>query len=245
MIQGLSNDFTAEIKTKQDSFDVTQIHLRTATRELAEQRKQIQAWQTKCGELDQVVQRVRNLEQALADEDKFDWTGRLDLDGKDAGSAAGQAFQWRGLNSTMVALGASVDISFNLEPEPTLPVGDSVANLVRLRRLKMWHRRVEELMEGRLRDMRGASAEKEFQCKKIVAMCTGVPLDKVEEVRYSTLFYFTGADASSQMLENLLIAVESESPQVIDIARVSGFMQKVRKMFSHPQAMRLTVIPGS
>ena len=30
-----------------------------------------------------------------------------------------------------------------------------------------------------------------------------------------------------QMLENLVIAVESES-QIIDIGRVSGFMQKVR-----------------
>jgi len=114
------------------------------------------------------------------------------------------------LNSTMAALGGSVDISFNLEPEPTMPLGDSVINLMRLRRLKIWHQRVEELMEGRLKNLQGASAEKEFQCKKIVAMCTGVPIDKVEE-----------------MLENLLIAVESES-QVIDIARVSGFMQKVR-----------------
>ena len=40
MIQGLSADFAAEIKTKQDSLDVTQAHLRAATRELSEQRKQ-------------------------------------------------------------------------------------------------------------------------------------------------------------------------------------------------------------
>lgn len=183
MIQGLSTEFSAEMKAKQDTFDVTQIHLRTATRELAEQRKQIQAWQTKCGELDQVIQRVRNLEQALADEDKFDWTGRLN-EGKNGGLAAGPAFQWRGLNSTMVALGASVDISFNLEPEPPIPTGDSVVNLIRLRRLKAWHQRVEELMDGRLKNLRGASAEKEFLCKKIVAMCTGVSIDKVEEVSY-------------------------------------------------------------
>jgi regulatory protein SWI6 len=187
MINGLSSDFAAEIKAKQDAFDVTQIHLRAATRELAEQRKQIQAWQTRCGELDQVIQRVRNLEQALVDEDKFDWTGRLTLEGKDAGPGAGPAFQWRGLNSTMAALGGSVDISFNLDPEPTMPLGDSVTNLIRLRRLKSWHQRVEELTEGRLKNLQGASAEKEFQCKKIVAMCTGVPIDKVEEVGRSSV----------------------------------------------------------
>lgn len=34
------------------------------------------------------------------------------------------------------------------------------------------------------------------------------------------------------MLENLVVAVESES-QVIDISRVSGFMQKVSFTFYH------------
>src|SRR6202034_4094700 len=83
MIQGLSSDFSNEIKAKQDSLDVTQAHLRAATRELSEQRKQIQAWQSRCAELDQVNQRVRNVDKALKDEDQFDWTGRTDLDGKD------------------------------------------------------------------------------------------------------------------------------------------------------------------
>lgn len=187
MVQNLSSDFSAEIKSKQDAFDVIQAHLRAATRELAEQRKQIQVWQTKCGELDRYLQRVRNLDQALHDEDRFDWTGRLTVDGLDAGQTAGTAFKWRGTNSTMVALAGSVDISFDLGEafaEPTLPTGDSMASLVRLRRLKMWHQRAEDLMEARLRNLRGASAEKEFQCKKIVAMCTGVAIDKVEEVSH-------------------------------------------------------------
>jgi len=69
---------------------------------------------------------------------------------------------------------------------------------------------MEELMDARLKSLQGASAEKEYQCKKIVALCTGIPVDKVED-----------------MLENLVIAMESEA-QVVDIVRVSGFMQKVR-----------------
>ncbi|OBZ73644.1 Start control protein cdc10 [Grifola frondosa] len=210
MIQSLGNDFAAEVKAKQDGLDVTQAHLRAATRELSEQRKQIQQWQARCGELDQASQRVRNLEKALVEEDSFDWTGRTELDGSDAAATAGPAFQVRGQGSTMSGIAGSVDISFNLDVEPTVPVGDSVASLIRLRRLTMWHGRMEQLMEARLRLLQGASAEKEFQCKKIVALCTGLSVDKVEE-----------------SLENLLVAVESES-QIIDIGRVSGFMQKVR-----------------
>ncbi|KAI0372697.1 transcription factor [Pilatotrama ljubarskyi] len=210
MIQGLGSEFAAEVKTKQDQLDVTQAHLRAATRELSEQRKQIQQWQARCGELDQTSQRVRNLEKALADEDNFDWTGRTELDGSDAGPSAGPAFQARGQASTMTGVGGAVDMPANLEVDPTVPLGDSVASLVRLRRLKIWYSRVEQLMETRLRSLEGASAEKEYQCKKIVALCTGVPIDKVDE-----------------LLENLVVAMESES-QVIDISRVSGFMQKVR-----------------
>ncbi|KIK48277.1 hypothetical protein CY34DRAFT_798378 [Suillus luteus UH-Slu-Lm8-n1] len=210
MIQELSTEFSTEIKAKQDSLDVTQAHLRAATRELSEQRKQIQLCQSRCGELDKVHQRIRNLEKAILDEDHFDWTGRTDLAGRDGCETAGPAFQWRGPSSTMTGMPGSMDISFSVEPEPPSPTGDSVSTLIRLRRLKHWHVRMEDLMQLRLRSLQGASADKEYQCKKVVALCTGIPIDKVED-----------------MLENLVVAVESEA-QVVDIVRVAGFMQKVR-----------------
>ncbi|TDL23601.1 hypothetical protein BD410DRAFT_768110 [Rickenella mellea] len=208
MIQSLTTDFNAEIKSKQDTFDVTQAHLRAATRELADQRRQIQGWQARCGELDQVTQRIRNMEKAMAEEDKFDWTGRTELTGEPAN--AGPSFAFRGSNSTMAAFGGSIDISFNLEPEPHIPASNSLASLIKLRRMMIWQERIEKLTDARLKGLQGASAEKEFQCKKIVALCAGVPVDQVED-----------------MLENLVIAMESET-QVVDIGRVSGFMQKVR-----------------
>lgn len=182
MIQGLGSEFSAEVKTKQDQLDVTQAHLRAATRELSEQRKQIQQWQGRCGELDQTTQRIRNLEKALTDEDNFDWTGRTELDGSDAGPSSGPAFQARGSASALTGVGGAADMPAHLDVDPTIPLGDSVANLIKMRRLKMWYTRVEQLMEARLRSLEGASAQKEYECKKIVALCTGVPLDKVDEV---------------------------------------------------------------
>ena len=104
------------------------------------------------------------------------------IDGGDAFESAGPAFRWRGQNSTMAGLGALVDVSFNFDAEPAIPAGDSVASLLRLRRLKMWHVRMEALIHQRLESLRGASAEREFQCKKIVALCAGAPVDKVEGV---------------------------------------------------------------
>lgn len=231
MIQNLSAEFSAEVKTKQDSLDVTQAHLRAATRELSEQRKQIQLWQSRCAELDQVHQRIRNLEKAIAEEDSFDWTGRTDLSGRDGRETAGPAFQWRGPSSTMAGVAGSMDVSFSVETEPPIPTTDSVASLIRLRRLNMWHLRMEQLMEARLKSLQGASAEKEYQCKKIVALCTGIPADKVQDVSDSVVVNLELVRCVYacivQMLENLVIAMESEA-QVVDIVRVSGFMQKVR-----------------
>ncbi|KAI6114849.1 apses-domain-containing protein [Pisolithus croceorrhizus] len=181
MIQGLSAEFSAEIKVKQDSLDLTQAHLRAATRELSEQRKQIQMWQGRCTELDQVHQRIRNLEKATTEEDSFDWTGRTDLTGSDGRETGGPAFQWRGTSSTMTGVAGSMDVPFNVETEPPIPTTDS-------------------LMAERLKSLQGASAEKEYQCKRIVALCTGIPIEK--------------------MLDNLVVAMESEA-QVVDIVRVS------------------------
>jgi regulatory protein SWI6 len=216
MIQGLAIEFNAEVKSKQDALDATQALLRTATRELAEQRRQIQQGQASCTELDEVQQRIRNLENALRDEESFDWTGRTEVDGTPilpasasvssnsdtlvsplhsvaaSGSTAstvtspnlgpGPAFTYRGPASTMAALGGTFDISFNLDADPAIPAVDNPQSLVRLRRMVMWHQRIETLMERRLDRLRGDSAEKELQCRRIVSMCTGVPVDKIEQV---------------------------------------------------------------
>lgn len=192
MIQGLSSDFSTEIKSKQDSLDLTQAHLRAATRSLSEQRKQIQHQQAECAELDLITQRTRNLEKALQEEDNFDWTGRTELDGSDASVRNGSAFKNHHPGSV---LPETVDLSFPLDEDIALPTTDSAASLVRLRRIKIWQTRMDKVMEDRINRLKGASAEKEFQCKKIVSMCTGIPMDKVEDVSFVHLQnYIVGAN---------------------------------------------------
>lgn len=179
MINGLSTEFSAEIKSKQEGLASTQMQLRMSTRALAEQRRQIQSWQAKCGELDQVHQRMRNLEKALVEEDKFDWTGRSAVDSEPPTKGA---FAFRGADSTLRGVGFDDGATHPLEIEPPLPTTNSPESLMRLRRMKAWHMRTEEMMEARLKQLQGASADKEFQCKKIVSLCTAVPMDQVEQV---------------------------------------------------------------
>ncbi|KAJ4469527.1 transcription factor [Lentinula aciculospora] len=258
MVQSLATEFQAEIKVKQDALDVTQAHLRAATRELSEQRKQIQSWQSRCSELDLVAQRVKNLEKAIEEEDTWDWTGRSKLkednqpeeedkpkeesrpsrlveEDTDADASADDDDEAMALDASthaITALATSTSPAFRYrgvgmsgssepsnitqipvmaaDPDPPMPIGNDVETLIKLRRMKMWHVRLEALMEERLKHLRGMSAEKEHMCRRIVALCTGMAVDKVED-----------------MLDNLVIAMESEA-NIVDIGRVSGFMQKVR-----------------
>jgi hypothetical protein len=180
MITSLSTEFQTEIKAKQEGLASTQAKLRTSTRGLADQRRQIQTWQSKCGELDQIHQRIRNLERALQDEDKVDWTGRSAMEGE---QPTKNAFVYRGAESTLSGVGFDNLATNPLEFEPAIPLENTKESLVRMRRMQMWHRRTEQMMEARLKQLQGASADKEFQCKKIVSLCTGVPMDQVEQVR--------------------------------------------------------------
>jgi len=199
MIHGLSAEFALEIKTKQDQLDVTQAHLRAATRSLSEQRKEMQLSQTRCSEMDLIMQRIKNLEKAIVDEDNVDWSGHS----VDLRSVMDTS------ESTLPQLDPAMPISFS-PSDPTVPMSNTKESLIRLRRLNAWHKRMEKFMEDRLRSLQGASAEKEFQCKKILALSTGIPFENIEE-----------------MLDNLVVAMESEA-QILDISRVSGFMQKVK-----------------
>ncbi|KAF9512688.1 hypothetical protein BS47DRAFT_1318135 [Hydnum rufescens UP504] len=201
MIQNLEADFAIEVKAKQDQLDVIQGQLRAATRELAEQRRQMQLWQATCAELDEVQQRIRNVQRAIRDEEEFDW-GVSD-------SAESNMIGDRTRDTTTQVAGSMMEIDvMSSDSEPVVPPTNTLASLIQLRRLKTWHSQIESAMTDRLSKLKGASAEKEFQCKKIVSLCTGVAVENVEA-----------------MLENLVIAMESDGP-VPELARVSGFMQK-------------------
>ena len=184
MINSLRDDYSKEIKSKTESLEEAQAKLRVSTRRLADQRRQVQSWQAKCNELEQVHQRIKNLELAIAEEDLFDWAGRTDLDGSPATEqSAGAAFASNGPSSSLAAFDSLVETHNLVEPAPPIPIADSPQNLVRLRRLLMWHQRADALLEGRIRVLHGASAEKELMCKKILSISTGVSVEDIEKVR--------------------------------------------------------------
>jgi len=109
--------------------------------------------------------------------------------------------------------------TFESNPEPVFGKSSNKSELIRLRRMEMWYRRTDKILEDRLSAIKGSSAERELQCKKILAMSTGLPMDQVE-----------------QMTGSLLLALESE-PAMGDLNRISNFMQKVKEGEKEPSSI--------
>jgi len=78
--------------------------------------------------------------------------------------------------------------------------------------MKMWHARIETLMRQQLKVLKNASAEKEMQYRQVVAACTGIPNDKVDE-----------------SLNDLFLALETDTSN-IELPRIATFMQKIGQL---------------
>lgn len=208
MIQELSVQMGNSKKTQETQYTETKLKLVAATRQLTEHRKSMEEWKAKCEDLDRVNLRIRNLEQSASYPDVFDWTGRTnDL------NAPNLAFVRRGPGSLLkdesphphrqsqanpveggtinpaltFGNGEAVDEptrSLGALPDTPLPRDSSIQTLIKLRRMKMWHARVETLMRQQLKVLKNASTEKEMQYRKVVAAYAIIPNDKVDEVRY-------------------------------------------------------------
>ena len=145
---------------------------------------------------------------------------------KETKSLLSSAFIYRGRTASIAGLPAPAHPA-EFDADPPLPAENSAAALVRMRRMRMWHERMEGVIQARMDKLKGAGAEKEVLCRRIVALCTGTPVEEVEEVSLPPSVHAGSMLTPLQRLGDLLIALESES-QVIDVARVSGFLQKVR-----------------
>lgn len=181
MIQGLSTTFQGELKVKTDALDVAQGHLRVATRELADQRRQIREWTDKVQSLEKVRLRTKNVERAVAEEDNWDWNDGLLSGGKSVNPNPNPNSPGKSTSN-----GGDISLAFDPDPDPPLPtISSSVegtSSLVRLKRMKQWYERTQKALEDRIDGIKGSSADKELQCRKVVALCTGVELDQVDAV---------------------------------------------------------------
>ena len=158
---------------KQTKLNETENKVRAATRSLAEKRQQVARAQSATSELEQIKQKIENARKALTLLPSQDWSGRNALSSEMRGeSIAPIAFRQVQVGNFQLGSGEEIP----------LPERGSEGSLARLRRIRAWEERIGRVLEDRLFALEGESANKAVQYRRLVSLCTKVPVDKVDGV---------------------------------------------------------------
>lgn len=203
MVDELDLEFSQEIMARQGQLQDTQALLRHATRDLTETRQTIKHFREQAQVLAEAQQRIKNLESSLEEEV--------------------QKTQAQKGYTSKLRNGDDVDLLFTVKKPSTqgampgqgvdLATRERKAEeyLISLRARVYAYQRNDEELTQELAEIKGKSPAKELQCKKVIAICCDIPLEKVDD-----------------LLGPLTLAVESDGAS-LDLSRVAGFMSRVKQ----------------
>ena len=190
--------YSVELSKKQALIDRQNAELRDIAQQQKEELERIKTLQRHRKERDERRKKIRNLRQAYEEmqaEEQEANNAPPRLEGEDA-----EVVSLR-IHSDKLNTGSDAEKEEYLRSLPSVP---------RLRALITAYTESNKSLEARLMALRDCSSERESQYRKVVALCTGMPEDQVDN-----------------MLEGLIAAVESEGAEKVDMARVREFLRKV------------------
>jgi regulatory protein SWI6 len=161
---------------KQTKLNTVEQSVRSATRMLSERRQQIQRAQSGVTELEQTRQKISSVKKAIQSVGGQDWTGRGELRGENVQPSAFREVVASNKNEA----GKSGAVAGIVIPERGQP-----GSLERLRRMNMWEDRISRVLEDRMKSLEGDSAERAIKYRKLVSLCTKVPVERVDGVSSS------------------------------------------------------------
>ncbi|KAG0235554.1 hypothetical protein B0O80DRAFT_450319 [Mortierella sp. GBAus27b] len=205
LVEELDLEFSQELSARQNQLKDTQMQLRQATRDLTETRKTIKHYRVQVQQLEEAHQKIKNLELSLEEESQ-------------------KTRNCKGYTNKLRS-NDDIDVTFNVRkpnlPNTTatpLPDGSDVArlelaeqDLIQLKSRIIAYQKNEEELSRELTESQSKTSANELLCKKVIAICCKIPLDKVDD-----------------MLIPLTLAVESDGAS-LDLARVAGFMSRVKQ----------------
>ncbi|KAF9090451.1 transcriptional regulator swi6 [Mortierella sp. AD031] len=211
MVDELDVEFSQEIMARQGQLKDTQSLLRNATRELTETRRSIIDYRAQAQQVAEAQQKIKNLSISLEEETQ-------------------RTRNQKGFNSKLHPSGEDVDLLFDVRKPNSastttatgLPEGGgdhdiktrerlAEDDLIFLRSRVYAYQKNDEELAVELAEAKSKTSANELLCKKVIAICCNIPLDKVDE-----------------MLVPLTLAVESDGAS-LDLSRVAGFMSRVKQ----------------
>jgi ankyrin repeat protein len=198
VLSDLTDVSQREVADKDQAFTVAQAHLQSATRELALRRRRIAEGQARVADRDEARLRRANLSRALHEELQAG-------DDEDENTLVRRCLEYENENASDMEVDGIIS-------EPIFEKGNGADSLVKMRWLQQWYTNSLDGLQNRIDDLHQSSKSKLDQCRKVVAMCCGVPENRVES-----------------MLDDLVAAIESIGVEGVDLQRLAGFLSKVKR----------------
>ncbi|ORY99144.1 hypothetical protein BCR43DRAFT_523146 [Syncephalastrum racemosum] len=186
IVDAMDEEYGVQLNQHEQELRDMGTHIQSAKAELEQVRKQLETRQTQSQQLIESQQRVRNLDTALEKE----YTHLL---------------TWTHAKPPYTPLEPeAIDADFDVAT-------DDAHRVRKLKARVAAYRQNDADLQAEVDRLRAQSAEKELQCKRLIAACCQLPIEKIDE-----------------LVEPLTLAIESDPPD-LDLARVIGFMEKIRR----------------
>jgi regulatory protein SWI6 len=211
-------DFQAELKEKNEILDKTNAALKESGSSLAEERKRLEELRARTREKEELQQKINNLRRgadALRGELAQSQSQSPVLQGQVAVGEADKGLDFNG------RLGYVEQLFPGGMTDPSMSLAQDQANLLAiLERAEVLAGRTRAyqqhnaMLDGQAKELKVRSIELEERYKKIVSLCTGAEVEKVDE-----------------LLDGLVQAVISEQKEMADsseLGRVREFLRMVQ-----------------
>lgn len=199
----LDSEFSEELEAKQQEIDQIQQSLESTAAELKETRAQLQQYKQERQRLAEAQRKAANLTEALdAEKENTGIQDVSELMDEDIDEMYGVTVTKKEEDQNSKESVELKDSNANIE--------SLKLSIRKLRSRITVYRKNESGLIAELEQLQKQSGEKETQCKKLIAACCGVPIEKVDS-----------------LLHPLIQAIESDPPD-LDLSRVAGFMAKIQ-----------------
>lgn len=209
IVDELDSEFSEELEAKQHEIDQIQQSLEATAAELKETRAQLQQYKQERQRLAEAQRKTTNLTEAVQGEaESLGLQNVSDLQDEDID----EIFDVR-VNEPRAEPSSYENTDAN---NYKVKIDAFELSIRKLRaRINIYQKNEHELI-AELEELHKQSGEKENQCKKLIAACCGVPVEKVDS-----------------LLHPLIQAIESDPPD-LDLSRVAGFMAKIQNHDERP-----------
>lgn len=208
IVDALDDEYGGLLTLKEQELKKVQDDLSAVTSELEDTRKGLEERQAQSQTLSEAQQKSKNIENVI----QAGWN-QLEEDMKKAGKAIPDPAEIEKMNEN-----EDIDVLFDV---PTLAIPEGATEEEKKKILEDYTRNIQAKIKAyttndvelkkEIKKLEDQFSEKEMQCKRLIAACCNLPIDKIDD-----------------LVEPLTLAIESDPPD-LDLARVIGFMDKIRR----------------